>query len=530
MRMAWGIIAAALTLSPLMAEEHEAQARRAAQQQVFRTTIENLDLGGDLLLFVNTEDIARSLVGGLAELVAMIAEQEPDATEPAAVLQRINGFMEKTGMYDLRAMGMSSILRDDGQYDVKSFLSRAPTDETPMFWKMFGGAPRQLESPGMIPASAEVVMVSECAMQDLWAFIRGGIREVGGEEVHAQVEEMIAGMKEEGIDVEKVVASLGDEIAIALTLHGKRTMELPVADGTASIPEPGLLVALKTTDDTLHKLLLHACIQMEIPLKQVEVAEGVVHVFPENPDAPFTLQPAMITADGYLLLASSPQILGSALQAGRAKNGFMARPDIAAAMKDMPAAVNAFSFASDRFYEVMLDIQKTAMDDQHTSVTESALMERIMQWNKAGATLSYRVNRDEGMFSHTISPQSGRQVLLTMVAAPVGLVAGIAAPAIMMAQSKAEMMHMEPFDDMHEIHNQEQMHLVQILGQVNAAKEQWVLESGARPSDKVTEADLAPYLRDGLPLIPDGGTYIFGTAADPIAILSPDGEVFRIDW
>ncbi len=64
------------------------------------------------------------------------------------------------------------------------------------------------------------------------------------------------------------------------------------------------------------------------------------------------------------------------------------------------------------------------------------------------------------------------------------------------------------------------------LRQIDGAKQQWALENRKVDSDTPTETDLKPYLRDGLPSCPGGGTYsINAMSADPSCSLAAEGHV-----
>jgi hypothetical protein len=45
------------------------------------------------------------------------------------------------------------------------------------------------------------------------------------------------------------------------------------------------------------------------------------------------------------------------------------------------------------------------------------------------------------------------------------------------------------------------------LRQLDGAKQQWALENRKTTADVPTERDLAPYLKNGIPKCPAGGTY-----------------------
>lgn len=56
---------------------------------------------------------------------------------------------------------------------------------------------------------------------------------------------------------------------------------------------------------------------------------------------------------------------------------------------------------------------------------------------------------------------------------------------------------------------------INILRQIDAAKNEWALEGGKKPGDVPTAQDLKPYFKSGVfPSCPAGGTYTIGTVSN----------------
>ena len=64
------------------------------------------------------------------------------------------------------------------------------------------------------------------------------------------------------------------------------------------------------------------------------------------------------------------------------------------------------------------------------------------------------------------------------------------------------------------------------LRQLDGAKQQWALENQKGGAETPTEADLKPYLREGMPTCPAGGNYTINALnADPTCSRAADGHV-----
>jgi hypothetical protein len=55
--------------------------------------------------------------------------------------------------------------------------------------------------------------------------------------------------------------------------------------------------------------------------------------------------------------------------------------------------------------------------------------------------------------------------------------------------------------------NQPQLNCINNLRQLDGAKQQWALENKKPATAMPTPADITPYLKDGMPVCPDGGSY-----------------------
>lgn len=64
------------------------------------------------------------------------------------------------------------------------------------------------------------------------------------------------------------------------------------------------------------------------------------------------------------------------------------------------------------------------------------------------------------------------------------------------------------------------------LRQIDAAKDQWAIENFAATGDPVTEENLEPYIRRGVPVCPAGGTYTIGAVGEA-PLCDQEGHVLR---
>lgn len=90
-------------------------------------------------------------------------------------------------------------------------------------------------------------------------------------------------------------------------------------------------------------------------------------------------------------------------------------------------------------------------------------------------------------------------VEIMIVVAIIGLLAAIAIPSFVRARTTSQTNA-----------------CVNNLRQIDGAKDQWAIENNKVDTDAVTDADISPYIKGGIPSCPASGTYAVTTvAADP---------------
>lgn len=101
-------------------------------------------------------------------------------------------------------------------------------------------------------------------------------------------------------------------------------------------------------------------------------------------------------------------------------------------------------------------------------------------------------------------------VEIMIVVAIIGLLAAIAIPNFVKARETAQANA-----------------CINNMRQIESAKEQWALEKGKTTGDAIVDAEVAAYIKGGMPTCPGGGTYTYGVVGTDVtcSIDSPAGKV-----
>lgn len=484
----------------------------ARSAEWFDQAAAELDLRGDMLVYFQIEGLVEGLLGKIKDVTGRIAESQDSAAVAADIVGRIDTFLRTHGLYDGVSIGISSKPRADGYYDVKSFIARKPADPDPLFWRMMGGTPRELRILDLVPADAAVVLSADFRPADAWAFIQAAVQEVGGDEPFAELRTAVEELKTSAkADVDALIASLGGEVAFSLQLARDRTVELPLDDQRLTVPVPSFLLSLGVKDDTLLQFLLARIRDGELALETRQTDGQTTYVAPVVMEEPFPLQIALAQHEGYLLVASHPDVMTEALAAFQGGKGLKSDSGFQAMTKDLPAQHNGLIYVDERFKATVYEIQMTTLRKEMPDEDAEMAMEVINQlfgWSKEGSLASVRVVKPNGILTHAVTPTGGKELALAGAVMPVGLLAAVAVPSFVKARERAQ-----------------ETQMIHVLRMVDAAKQQWALENGKEDGAEVTEDDIAPYLNAGvLDLLPPGHTLNINPLGEDPTITRPDGS------
>ncbi len=152
---------------------------------------------------------------------------------------------------------------------------------------------------------------------------------------------------------------------------------------------------------------------------------------------------------------------------------------------------NGVTYVSERFYETLNTLQTKAIGASGTDPRQLALMAEVQKMFRQGPVLGVTIALPDGFKSTTVSPTSGRVLMASLTAAPVGLMAAVAIPSFVNARQRAQ-----------------GNACINNLRQISGAKDQYALDHNGKAPASLP--DLSPTYITRLPVCPAGGTYRLG--------------------
>lgn len=477
----------------------------AKREALFKRVMSELDQNGDLLLYINTMDLVQVVMKQVEEIVSVLPLPEGAATAPKDYVTRLDAFLRQNGFYSIEAFGLSFVPRPDGLHDVKSFVARDPaTVETPL-WRMFGGKPRPLATLNCLPGDTAVAQVANLDLREAWKCLREGITQVAGEPVLADMDRALQNVQmQAGIDVNALLNAMGDEAFFSLQLSETAEATIPLGEGQElKIPQPGLICGFTLRQPAAVQAMLEALTttardpQGNPQFVKIPAAAGLMLYATAEPiPAPIPLQPTFAVFQNLLFVGSTAKAINSAVAAMTAKNGLIANAAFLKSFGGKVGDCNGISYVSERFSQALQKVYSTLASSKAEQGAEEAASMRVMEkvYNLLGASQSsgIRTNKPDGMAFTGISAQGGRQVVIALAVFPIGILAGVALPAIAGARGAAR-----------------NNGCINNLRQIDGAKEQWALENnqdeGATPTmDDLVGPDKWLPVK---PVCPQGGKY-----------------------
>jgi hypothetical protein len=492
----------------------------SAVKTSFADVTTQLDPGGNFFLYLGTAQWLEHLSGKVEAWrnnVTAIPDLTPDnAANINKAFDIVNNLIKDSGVEDVTGMGMSSVEIEKGMFRNKMLLHHYPGTGTGFLWKLCGQKPHPLTGLDLLPANTALATFTDMDLRLLWAVTQDEVAKSGFPQAQDFIAKLPAQFEQKTkLKWDVVLNSLGGEAGFVLTLNESNPIPIPLPGNALTIPEPGLLLVFKVNDDTLFN-------RIDTELKSnpqvVSVEQPGLKMRTMPVPLPFigTLRPSAASSGGYLLIASSDELVNAALavKSGRT-DGLKSTAEFKHLSQNIPEQGNQFTFMSERFGRILFQVQQQAVSGQLAKGGNSAAQSQWMQaffHSRPAFAYSVGMNTPQGCLTIGNSSQSfANMALLPAVAVPA-MLSAIAIPNFVKARAAAQQQAASTSNPA-----AQQNTCLNNLRLIDAAKNQWALEQGKKNGDIVTEAGLMPYIGPagrGFPRCPAGGTYTIGAVGE----------------
>jgi hypothetical protein len=469
----------------------------SAVKNSFQEVTSQLDAGGNLYLYLSTEQWLTGLsskISSWREFVNSIPGMKSDDQQNIMrVFDVVTSLVKHSGVEEISGVGLSSIEREKDFYHTKGLLHHYKGQGSGYLWSMFGKTAHPLNGLDMLPASSVIATFSDFDLPLLWSVLDKEIAQSGipgSKEALDKVPDAFAGAT--GLKLDQVLASLGNEYGLVITLNDSNKVTLPLGGKSLDVPEPGILLAIKVKDDLIFNRVDDLLKGNDSVIK-VDKDGTKMRTMPVPLPLPIALRPTIARSGDYLFVASSDGLVAEALavKAGK-KPGLASTEEFKKLAQGMPQAGNQFGFVSQKFGQTWAEVQMQLMQDNAGGQAgQAAFLKKLITFGNTQAhSYSVAANGDEGWVSTGNGNQDpGKIVLLPLVVVPA-MLAAIAIPNFVKARATAQ-----------------NNACLNNLRQIEGAKQMWALENKKSQDDIPTWQDLKSYLGSRKLTCPQGGTY-----------------------
>ena len=477
----------------------------SAEQTSFKEVTSKLDSGGNLYVYLGTEQWLKGLSAQVDKWHEMVASL-PDAQDNIKVIDSAfnigNNLIKDSGLQDISGIGISSIAREPGIYCNKMVVHHYPGQGNGFLWTIFGKQAHDLDGLNLLPANTAMAAFYDVDSAEIWSVIQKQCEQSGfpqAQEALKQFQDQF--VKNAGIRWDEFIASLDGEIGMVVTLDDSHIVHIPIPNQQPlDMPEPALMFVVKVKNDAIFK-------RIDILMKQ----KGVPGVISSDKDgiqmrtvnvpvpSPITLRPTFAQSGGYFFFATSDALIQEAVAVKGGKAGLKSTEEFKKLSAGIPQQGNSLCFLSQRFGETIAKIQQQALNSNQQMPSQVKEFMNSFFANQSTFTYGVGANTDEGWITVANGNQGSGNILAASAVVPaVG--AAMVLPALAKAKQRSQ-----------------QIACINNLKLIELAKHQWAMEKKKSATAVPTLADLQPYLGNARgPLrCPQGGDYTVGAVGQP---------------
>jgi hypothetical protein len=304
---------------------------------------------------------------------------------------------------------------------------------------MFGRAPHALSGLSMLPTNTALTIFGDLDVNQLWQVLERELLDSGIPDAQEAVRNWPQTFeKQTKIPWAELLASLEGELGLILTLDDTRTIELPMGrDPRISLPEPGLVIAVKVRNTLLYDKLSG---ELQANPKAVTTDEGGLKMCSMPVPAPIPLEPTVASSGDYFYFASAPRLVRAvqAVRKGR-EPGLKTSAEFQELSRYLPAEGNQFIYVGKRFGETFAELQQQILGQTGMAHEHLETLQRI--FSRAGSSYSLAVGAHTANGWQTTSVGNQDSASAALLAPTVGVTAigaGLLLPALAKAKAKAQ--------------------------------------------------------------------------------------------
>jgi hypothetical protein len=414
-----------------------------ARKTSFDEVTAQLDAGGTLFVYMAMDQWLHGLSTNLSQLsqVLMAMPAPPEERENiSSGFKLLTRLVQNSGIEEVTGVGVSGAQVAPELYRSKLILHHPSSAKQGFLMSMLGRPPHPAHGQEMLPETTGLAMFGDLDFAQLWQLLERELAQSGIPQVVEGVRawpEMFE--KQTQIAWPKLLASLGGEVGLMLTLDEAQQITLPGPGGGVQMPTPGLLFAVKVNDDLIYDRISS---ELKKNPQAVNTDEPKLKMcsMPLPLPVPLPVQLVAASSGDYFYLATSPELVRSVQEVRQGKRpGLKSSAEFQSLAKHLPAEGNHFTYVGRRFGETVASLQEQALRASGIPEQQFALLQRMLGGEHPGFSLSVGGHTATGWQIVTVGNRDTSQSMLLMpTVGATAIGAGLLLPALAKAKGKAQ--------------------------------------------------------------------------------------------
>ena len=408
----------------------------SAGQIGYQRVAANLDRDGLIYLYWNAEKALGELdkrLGSVGETA--LSDPTLSPAENNSLRQKFDlgiRLLHNSGLQGVKAFGFSSREIEPGLFLNKSYTYLP--DRSGFLWDTFAKAPHDFQFLKMIPENTEGFAFFDCDLALFWGavskeLVSSEIPEAAKWQQHfsQQVQAFT------GLSLDDVLASLGDQVGIILTLNRKTMVRIPVGGEQYELPEPAAALVWKVRNDKLFDRLdalfsLNPKVsKIDDPNLRLRVMEGVAEL-------PY-LTPTLARLGDYLIVSSSEKLVRGMMDAESGKpNGMRSSADFQTLSAGLPEKGNSVAYVAKSLQQTLSELLKFAQLRESANPLQEGMLARIFGLMTNAANYTVGGIAEDGWFTAGKTTKDANEIIGEFLTLPAYYLAAAAVDQLKQAR------------------------------------------------------------------------------------------------
>ncbi len=470
---------------PVKTEKGKSDSSKLNEANHFSAVTQQLDPGGDLFLYLNTEKINRT-IGSMFKSIREFAEANMPKdlkTRFSDVMRFISDIFLKIGFSEISAVGISSKSIDPDLNRSRVIVYRPHARGTGLIWRLLGKS-TPLAELDFLPTQTVYADFGHFDPGFLWDWIKKRALESKIKPIQKGVASVEPFLQKADIKLPELLASINGRAGIIFTMDPAQVNHIPLGNTDKfAMPSPALAFIITVQNHYIFELLKH-----KMTFAKYHKLDQLEQISIPVPPMPIPIAPRIIKSDNLLIIASNEKIVQQILAAKKNRDGLIRSREFKHLSQGLPKKGVGFTFVSKRLVNFIYKIQAQGFFSADPSAQLIKNRQKLLSAFQTDFTfLGILENEKNGLIFTANHPFGLEKIAVMPVVFAAGVVSAIAIPNFIRA-----------------LQNSKQMRSLGDLKQLGAAIEMYRTEKGYYPKYKtfqslLTDREFQGYFNSRIP-------------------------------